>query len=143
MARKLFGIGDQIIKYATCLTCCKLYSVNKLPTDKPSHCSFQNFPNHPMANYRSPCGAVITKQVSTNQGIIYRFFLSLILNANYNDYTIRKDSRNRIENGQLGLITIMNCQIYMTEEFGKNLKIQMKTDCSSGMTYRIVTWGLY
>ena len=72
MARKLFGIGDQIIKYATCPTCCKLYSVNKLPTDKPSHCSFQNFPNHPMANYRSPCGAVITKQVPTNQGIIYR-----------------------------------------------------------------------
>ena len=71
MARKLFGIGDQIIKYATCPTCCKLYSVNKLPTDKPSHCSFQNFPNHPMANYRSPCGAVITKQVPTNQGIIY------------------------------------------------------------------------
>src|SRR5256885_12752450 len=25
-----------------------------------------------MANYRSPCGAVITKQVPTNQGIIYR-----------------------------------------------------------------------
>src|SRR2546421_8397436 len=55
MAHKLFGIGDQIIKYATCPTCCKLYSVNKLPTDKPSHCSFQNFPNHPIANYRSPC----------------------------------------------------------------------------------------
>jgi len=145
MARKLFGIGDQIIKYATCPTCCKLYSVNKLPTDKPSHCSFQNFPNHPMANYRSPCGAVITKQVPTNQGIIYRpalIFLSLILNTNYNNYTIRKDLRNRVGNGQLGLITIMNCQIYMTEEFGKNLKIQMKTDCSSGMTYRIVTWGL-
>src|SRR6059058_4271926 len=70
------------------------------------------------------------------------FFLSLILNANYNDYTIRKDSRNRVGNGQLGLITIMNCQIYITEEFEKNLKIQMKTDCSSGMTYRIVTWEL-
>src|SRR5207244_1070887 len=71
-ARKLFGIGDQIIKYATCPTYCKLYSVNKLPTDKPSYCSFQNFPNHPMANYRSPCDAVITKQVPTNQRIIYR-----------------------------------------------------------------------
>src|SRR5437870_9926459 len=64
-----------------CPTCCKLYSVNKLPTDKPSHCSFQNFPNHPMANYRSLCGAVITKQVPTNQGIIYRPALILpILN---------------------------------------------------------------
>src|SRR2546430_15284155 len=36
------------------------------------HVAFQNFSNHPMANYRSPCGAVITKQVPTNQGIIYR-----------------------------------------------------------------------
>src|SRR5256885_1137711 len=99
-----------------------------------------------MANYKSPCDAVITKQVPTNQGIIYRpalIFLSLILNANYNDCTIRKDLRNRVGNGQLGLITIMNCQIYITEEFEKNLKIQMKIDCSSDMTYRIVTWGLY
>jgi len=50
--------------------------------------------------------------------------------------------RNRVGNGQLGLITIMNCKIYIREEFGKNLKIEMQTDCSSDMTYRIVTWEL-
>ena len=72
IACKLFGISDQIIKYTTCLICCKLYLINNLPTDKPSHCSFQNFPNHPMTNHRSSCDAVITKQVLTNQGIIYR-----------------------------------------------------------------------
>ena len=71
MARKLFGIGDQIIKYATCQTCCKLYSIKDLPTDKPYHCSFQNFPNHPMASFRAPCSSVITKQIPTNQGIVY------------------------------------------------------------------------
>ena len=72
MARKLFGIGDQIIKYATCQTCCKLYSIKDLPTDKPYHCSFQNFPNHPMASFRALCSSVITKQVPTNQGMVHR-----------------------------------------------------------------------
>ena len=72
MARKLFGIGDQIIKYATCQKCCKLYSIKDLPADKPHHCSFQNYPNHPMTNFRILCGNAITKQVPTNQGILYR-----------------------------------------------------------------------
>src|SRR6185437_13282684 len=125
MACKLFGIGDQIIKYATCPTCCKLYLVNKLPTNKPSYCSFQNFPNHPMANYRSMWCCYYkagTNKSRNNISTSPHFFLLLILNANYNDCTIRKDSRNHVENGQLGLITIMNCQIYMIEEFEKNLK---------------------
>src|SRR5256884_3098123 len=72
MARKLFGISDQIIKYTTCQTCCKLYSIKDLPTDKPYHLSFQNFSNHPMASFRAPCSSVIIKQVPTNQGIVYR-----------------------------------------------------------------------
>ena len=73
MARKLFGIGDhQIIKYATCQKCCKLYSIKDLPTDKPYHCTFQNFLNHPIVNLRSPCNNLITKQIPTNQGIIHR-----------------------------------------------------------------------
>src|SRR5439155_1491297 len=47
--------SDQIIKYATCPTYYKLYLVNKLPTDKSSHCSFQNFSKHPMTNYTLTC----------------------------------------------------------------------------------------
>src|SRR2546429_4859606 len=72
MARKLFGIGDQIIKYATCQTCCKLYLIKDLPTDKPYHCSFQNFSNHPIASFKASCSFVITKQIPTNQEIVYR-----------------------------------------------------------------------
>src|SRR3989337_2408179 len=67
MACKLFGISDQIIKYATCKKCCKLHAIKDLPTDRPYHCTFQDFPNHPMANLRSPCNAIITKQVAINQ----------------------------------------------------------------------------
>jgi hypothetical protein len=72
MARRLFGVGEQIIKYATCQKCCKLYSIKDLPTNKPYYCTFQNFPNHPMTNLRSPCSTIITKQVPANKGIIYQ-----------------------------------------------------------------------
>jgi hypothetical protein len=67
MARKLFGINDQAIKYATCKKCCKLYAIKDLPTDEPYHCTYQDFLNHPMANLRSPCNAIIIKQVAINQ----------------------------------------------------------------------------
>ncbi|CAG8715596.1 10712_t:CDS:2, partial [Rhizophagus irregularis] len=48
MARKLFGIGNQLIKFATRKKCCKLYAVKDLPTDQPYHCTFQDYPNHPI-----------------------------------------------------------------------------------------------
>jgi hypothetical protein len=72
MARKIFGIKDQLIKYATCKECCKLYYKKDLPTDAPFQCTFQNFPNHPIDNLRSPCNAIITKRVPTNSGFTYQ-----------------------------------------------------------------------
>ena len=72
MACKLFGISDQIIKYATCKKCCKLYAVKNLPADRPYHCTFQDYPNHLMTSLRSPCNDIVTKQIPTNKGIIYR-----------------------------------------------------------------------
>src|SRR5689334_16664260 len=109
----------------------KLYSVNKLLTDKPSHCLFQNFSNHPMANYRSSCSAVITKQVPTNQEIIYRPVLIFPI-VNIKRQLQRLYNKKGFEESCRKWATR---QIYMMEEFGKNFKIQMKTDCSSGMTY--------
>ena len=72
MARKLLGIYDHIIKYATCGKCCKLYTVKELPTNKPYQCTFKEFPNHPMTKLRTACNADITKMVPTKQGIIYQ-----------------------------------------------------------------------
>ncbi|CAG8632037.1 9527_t:CDS:2 [Funneliformis caledonium] len=40
MARKTFSISDQLIKYATCKKCCKLYAIKDLPTDRLYHCAF-------------------------------------------------------------------------------------------------------
>ena len=40
IARKLFGISDQIIKYATCKKYCKLYALKDFPIDKPYHYTF-------------------------------------------------------------------------------------------------------
>ncbi|CAG8558856.1 8663_t:CDS:2 [Funneliformis caledonium] len=67
MARKLFGISDQIIEYATCKKCCKLYAVKDLPADRPYHCTFQDYPNNLMTSLRSPCNDIITKQIPTNK----------------------------------------------------------------------------
>ena len=71
MAYKLFGISDQIIKYATCKKCCKLYALKDLPIDKPYYCTFQDFPNHPRINLRSPCDGIITKQLLKDNKLIY------------------------------------------------------------------------
>src|SRR5215469_9697189 len=72
MACKLFGIGDKIIRYATCPKCCKLYSLKDLKTDKPYHCSYKDFPNHPISSFRSPCNTVITKPVPETKGIVHK-----------------------------------------------------------------------
>ena len=72
MANKLFGISDQSIKYATCKKCCKLYARKDLPTDRPYHCTFQDFSNHLMTNLRSQYNAIITKQVLMNQSVMHR-----------------------------------------------------------------------
>jgi hypothetical protein len=72
MACKLFGISDQIIKYATCKKCCKIYALKDLPIDKPYHCTFQDFPNHPMVNLRSPCNGIITKQLLKDNKLTYQ-----------------------------------------------------------------------
>src|SRR6266540_1417214 len=32
--------------------CCNLYTIKDSPTDRPYHCTFQDYPNYPMANLR-------------------------------------------------------------------------------------------
>ncbi|CAG8780676.1 18268_t:CDS:1, partial [Gigaspora rosea] len=88
MAHKALEICAHMIKYATCEKCCKLYSVADVLTDKPnlslkiSHCTFQGFPNHPMANKRQPCTSPIAKKVSVTGGVIFKpilIFLTISL----------------------------------------------------------------
>jgi hypothetical protein len=72
IAHKLFGISDQIIKYATCKKCCKLYVLKDLPIDKPYYCTFQDFLNHPMINLKSSYDGIITKQLLKNNKLTYQ-----------------------------------------------------------------------
>src|SRR6266542_4012062 len=78
MICKSFGIDDQLIKFikfATCKKCCKLYIIKDLPTDRPFTCIFQDYSNHTMANLRTFYNANIIKQVSMNQGKLFRLLL--------------------------------------------------------------------
>ena len=50
-------------------------AVKDLPTGRPYHCMFQDYLNHLMANLRSSYNDIVTKQVFTNEGIIYRLLL--------------------------------------------------------------------
>ncbi|CAG8448083.1 5495_t:CDS:2 [Gigaspora rosea] len=83
------GICANMIKYTTCEKCCKLYSIADVSTDKPnlspkiSYCTFQDFPNHPMANKRQPCTSPIAKKVPVTGGVIFKptlIFLTISLN---------------------------------------------------------------
>ncbi|CAG8585903.1 6265_t:CDS:2 [Ambispora leptoticha] len=82
IACKNLGVCAHMIKYATCEQCCKLYNTADVSTEKANmapkvtQCTFQEFLNHPMANYRCPCNYHVAKKVPVTKGVIYR--LSLI-----------------------------------------------------------------
>ncbi|CAG8482992.1 15100_t:CDS:2 [Gigaspora rosea] len=84
IACKALGICAQMIKYAICKKCCKLYSVADVSTNKPnlSPKIIQDFPNHPIANKRQPCTSYIAKKVPVTSGVIFKptlIFLTISL----------------------------------------------------------------
>ena len=72
MICKLFGISNQIIKYATCKKYCKIYALKDLLINKPYHYTFRDFSNHSMVNLRSPCNSIITKQLLKDNKLTYQ-----------------------------------------------------------------------
>ena len=75
LARKYVGTeGDSFVKYATCSTCQKIYTIDdcieKLPNGKfvSKKCDHIEFPHHPMTRYRKPCGTVLMKNVRYSNG---------------------------------------------------------------------------
>lgn len=73
MAKKELGIPTDIIQYAACKKCHKLYDIDKL-LDKTEvqTCSFINFPNHTMQRFRQPCNNPLTKEINNNNQQIFR-----------------------------------------------------------------------
>lgn len=69
MCRKLLKIDSQLFrKYACCIKCCEVYSVEKC-IDKVGSirsskcCSHIAYPKHPREAFRQPCGARLMKEV--------------------------------------------------------------------------------
>src|ERR1041384_7861752 len=52
MAKKKLGIPTEVIQYAACNKCHKLYDINELDKTAVQTCSFINFPNYTMKRFR-------------------------------------------------------------------------------------------
>src|SRR5256885_17203511 len=51
MAKKKLGIPTEVIQYAACNKCHKLYDINELDKTEVQTCSFINYPNHTMERF--------------------------------------------------------------------------------------------
>ena len=68
-ARKYVGTeGDSFVKYATCSTCQKIYTIDEKLPNVSKKCDHIEFPHHPMTRYRKPCGTVLMKNVRYSNG---------------------------------------------------------------------------
>ncbi|PKC17360.1 hypothetical protein RhiirA5_405934 [Rhizophagus irregularis] len=73
IAKKELGIPTDIIQYAACNKCHKLYDINELlGKTEVQTCSFINFPNHTIQRFRQPCNNPLTKEINNNNQQIYR-----------------------------------------------------------------------
>ena len=72
MAKKKLGIPTEVIQYAACNKCHKLYDINELDKTEVQTCSFINFPNHTMERFRQKCNNPLTKKINSNNEQILR-----------------------------------------------------------------------
>ena len=68
MAKKTLGISTNIIKYAACNKCHKLYDINELSntTEIPT-CSFVDYPNHIQERFRQKCNNPLVKKIDSSK----------------------------------------------------------------------------
>jgi len=72
MAKKKLGIPTEVIQYAACNKCHKLYDINELDKTEVQTCSFINYPNHTMERFRQKCNNPLTKKINSNNEQILR-----------------------------------------------------------------------
>src|SRR5205814_970921 len=72
MAKKKLGIPTEVIQYAACNKCHKLYDINELDKTEVQTCSFINYPNHTMERFRQECNNLLTKKINNNNEQILR-----------------------------------------------------------------------
>src|ERR1700722_70958 len=68
MAKKTLGISTNIIKYAACSKCHKLYDINEISnkTEVPTY-SFINYPNHSIERFRRKCNNPLFKKIDSSK----------------------------------------------------------------------------
>ena len=62
----------EVIQYAACNKCHKLYDINELDKTEVQTCSFINYPNHTMERFRQKCNNPLTKKINSNNEQILR-----------------------------------------------------------------------
>jgi len=68
-AKKSLGISANIIKYAACNQCHKLYDISELSNKTEIlTCSFIDYPNHSQERFRQKCNNPLVKKVDSNSG---------------------------------------------------------------------------
>ena len=68
MAKETLGLYTNIIKYAACNKCHKLYDINEISnkTEIPT-CSFINYPNHSREQFRQKCNNPLIKKIDSSK----------------------------------------------------------------------------
>ncbi len=68
MAKGTLGLYTNIIKYAVCNKCHKLYDINEISnkTEIPT-CSFINYPNHSREQFRQKCNNPLIKKIDSSK----------------------------------------------------------------------------
>ena len=81
LAKKSLGISMNIIKYAACNKCHKLYDINELSKKTEiTTCSFINYPNHNQERFRQKCNNPLVKKIdSSKDSRIFRSIMTFPL----------------------------------------------------------------
>ena len=66
----------EVIQYAACNKCHKLYDINELDKTEVQTCSFINYPNHTMECFRQKCNNLLTKKINSNNEQILRLIMT-------------------------------------------------------------------
>jgi hypothetical protein len=72
MAKKKLGMPTEVIQYAACNKCHKLYNINELDKTEVQTCSFINYPNHTIQRFRQKCNNPLTRKINNNNEQILR-----------------------------------------------------------------------
>ncbi|GET54352.1 hypothetical protein GLOIN_2v1788017 [Rhizophagus irregularis DAOM 181602=DAOM 197198] len=133
VAKKILGISTNIIKYAACNKCHKLYDINEISntTEVPT-CSFINYPNHSIERFRQKCNNPLVKKIDSNKDggnnpiirpimtfplVNIRRQLTLFFGRKDFEVTCRKWAER--ENETEALFDIYDGRIWMSFEDGK------------------------